>query len=56
MGAFVVCFTLFGCWFRVLARLFCWNDFVVQIGSKLLCVNDGIAGGLALHKTPTVGH
>ena len=35
--------------------LFCWNDFVVQIGPKLLCVNDGIAGCLARQKTQTVG-
>ena len=36
--------------------LFCWIDFEVQIGLKLLCVNDGIAGCLALHNTPHVGH
>ena len=36
--------------------LFCWNDFVVQTGPKLLCVSDGIAGCLARQKTQTVGH
>ena len=36
--------------------LFCWSDFVVQVGPKLLCVNDDIAGCLALHNIQTVGH
>ena len=43
-------------WFGVTAMLFCWNNFMVQIGPKLLCVNDGIAGCLALQKTQPVEH
>ena len=49
-------FTLFGYCSEVTAMLFCWHDFVVQIGPELLCVNDGIAGCLALQNTQPVEH
>ena len=55
MLSFVLCYTLFGCSSEAPAMHFCWNDFVVQIGPKLLCVNDGIGGCLARQKTQTVG-
>ena len=35
--------------------LFCLTDFVVQIGPKLLCVSDDIAGCLARQKTQLLG-
>ena len=51
----IVYFRLFGCCFVVTAMLICKIEFVVQIGPKLLCVIDGIAGCLARQKTQTVG-